>query len=240
MDNVKEETSTIQESIERDGFALVPEALNEKAVTRLIAVLEEHSTEKQATRGLAVYALRNLLDIPEIQELSRSESLRGLITPILGLDCFAVRGLLFDKLPEANWKVPWHQDLSIAVQSRVEAEGFGPWTIKEGVPHVQPPVAILEKMLTLRLHLDDCPQSNGALRVLPGSHRLGRLTAEQIQNLVSETQPVICEAPRGGVLLMRPLLLHASSPSQEPGHRRVIHLEYAAHPLPGGLQWHRQ
>src|SRR5207248_2544553 len=128
--------------------------------------------------------------------------------------------------------------LSIAVRERKEAEGFGPWSVKAGVLHVQPPAAILEKMLTVRLHLDDCPEQNGPLRVIPGSHLLGRLREGAISALTTPAAPVVCTVARGGVLLMRPLLLHASSPSQQPGHRRVLHIEYAASPLPGGLQWH--
>jgi ectoine hydroxylase-related dioxygenase (phytanoyl-CoA dioxygenase family) len=148
-----------------------------------------------------------------------------------------VRGILFDKLPEANWKVPWHQDLSIAVRGRVDVAGFGPWSVKAGVPHVQPPLPLLENMLALRLHLDDCDAANGPLRVIPRSHTGGRLSPTAIRAWRSQQAAVACLVPRGGALLMRPLLLHASSPALRPGHRRVIHLEFAAEGLPGGLQW---
>lgn len=151
---------------------------------------------------------------------------------MVGQRYFPVRGLLFDKTPESNWKVPWHQDLSIAVAARVEAPGFGPWSVKDGVVHVQPPVEVLETMITLRLHLDDCGPDNGPLRVLPGTHALGKVAAPP-EN-VSE---VVCCLPAGGALLMRPLLLHASSPAVAPGRRRVIHLEFASGALPGGLEW---
>lgn len=105
--------------------------------------------------------------------------------------------------------------------------------------HVQPPARVLERMLTVRLHLDDCDETNGPLLVLPGSHRGGRLAASEIQRQRTLTPSVACPVPGGGALLMRPLLLHASSASQSPRHRRVIHLEYAAEPLPAGLQWHQ-
>jgi hypothetical protein len=87
---------------------------------------------------------------------------RDLVEPILGSNFLPVRGILFDKIPDANWKVPWHQDVTIAVQEKVEAEGFGPWSIKADVLHVQPPASILEQMLSIRLHLDDCGEENGA------------------------------------------------------------------------------
>jgi ectoine hydroxylase-related dioxygenase (phytanoyl-CoA dioxygenase family) len=144
--------------------------------------------------------------------------------------------LLFDKPPEANWKVPWHQDLTIAVKEKRDTPGFGPWSIKAGVLHVQPPVAVLETMLAVRIHLDDCDESNGPLRVIPGSHLLGRLSTEQIREM-SAPPAVSCTVEAGGALLMRPLLLHASSASRSPLHRRVIHIEFASCDLPGELEW---
>jgi ectoine hydroxylase-related dioxygenase (phytanoyl-CoA dioxygenase family) len=148
-----------------------------------------------------------------------------------------VRGLLFDKTPEANWPVPWHQDLTIAVNARTEAPGYGPWTVKGGVPHVRPPIAVLEAMLTLRVHLDDCDATQGPLRVVPGSHTNGRLDAAEIRGWLDRVPPVNCLVPQGGVLLMRPLILHASSSATNPRHRRVVHLEYAATGLPGNVGW---
>jgi hypothetical protein len=138
-----------------------------------------------------------------------------------------VRAVLFDKTAEANWKVAWHQDLTIAVREKQEVPGYGPWSVKEDVVHVQPSMSLLEEMITLRLHLDDTPSENGALKVIPGSHRHGRLDAQSIADLRKTTVEHICEAQAGDVLLMKPLLLHASSASGMPGHRRVVHVEYA-------------
>lgn len=145
---------------------------------------------------------------------------------------------LFDKSSEANWLVAWHQDLSLAVRSRIEVPGFSAWSVKEGVPHVQPPVEWLQRMLTVRLHLDDADEANCALRVLPGSHRMGRLPAARIQELRGGQPDVLCALSAGDALLMRPLLLHASSRSSSARHRRVLHIEYAAFSLPEGLNWH--
>src|SRR5206468_7563965 len=130
------------------------------------------------------------------------------------------------KTPHANWKVAWHQDLSIAVRERLDVAGFGPWSLKNGVVHVQPPREVLESMLTVRLHLDDCGQDNGPLRVVAGSHALGILPPREVQRLVQARPVTTCVVPRGGALLMRPLLLHASSAALRAGHRRVIHLEF--------------
>src|SRR5204862_4238864 len=124
-----------------------------------------------------------------------------------------------------------HQDLTLAVRARAEVLGFGPWSVKDGVPHVQAPAELLEQMITLRLHLDDCDESNGALLVLSGSYRFGKIPTEQIRGLEKECPENVCKARAGEGLLMRPLLLHASSRSRSDGHRRVLHIEYSGFEL---------
>ena len=178
--------------------------------------------------------------VPAVAALAVSSKLLCLLKEAFDEECFPVRSIFFDKTPEANWLVPWHQDLSIAVKERVDLPGYGPWSTKEGIPHVQPPTEILEAMVTLRLHLDDCDESNGALRVIPSSNRLGRLNATRIAELRSHQKEVICSVHAGDVVLMRPLLLHASSEALAPAHRRVIHVEYSTCDLAEGLQWAEQ
>jgi ectoine hydroxylase-related dioxygenase (phytanoyl-CoA dioxygenase family) len=177
-----------------------------------------------------------------VAALARSEALLRLVRPHLlagdrASEPRAVRGIWFDKSPQANWLVAWHQDLTVAVREQVETPGYSAWSVKEGTPHVQPPTGVLERMLAVRLHLDDADAQNGALRVLPGSHRLGRLSAAQIQELRATQAEVLCQAAAGDALLLRPLLLHASGRSASSTHRRVLHLEYAGFDLPGGLRW---
>jgi ectoine hydroxylase-related dioxygenase (phytanoyl-CoA dioxygenase family) len=214
--------------LDDEGFAIVPDVVNLNTVASLIQVIAG-----------AGHALRNLhTEFPAVKVLAQSNSIRGLVETILGPKAFVARSLLFDKTPSANWKVAWHQDLTIAVQQPAEVEGYGPWSIKAGIPHVQPPAEVLEKMLTVRLHLDDCTECNGPLRVIPGSHRNGKLTATEIERMRAHRDAKDCIVARGGILLMRPLLLHASSTARQPGHRRVIHLEFAAQELDGGLDWH--
>jgi ectoine hydroxylase-related dioxygenase (phytanoyl-CoA dioxygenase family) len=155
----------------------------------------------------------------------------------IGPMAFPVRGIFFDKRSGANWGVPWHQDLAIAVAQRIETPGFGPWSIKEGVVHVQPPREVLEGMLVVRLHLDDCDAENGALRLIPGSHLQGELGTEETRDWCRRVEPTVCEVSKGGALLMRPLILHASSAATKVAHRRVLHVEYAVGELPNGLRW---
>lgn len=181
---------------------------------------------------------RGILALPEIKSIAHSSALLEKIRAHLPGTPFPVRAIYFDKSEDSNWLVPWHQDLTIAVQAIKEIEGFGPWSVKEGIPHVQPPVALLEQMVTVRIHLDEADETNGALRVLPGSHVLGKLSAQQISKERNSTEEALCCAAQGDVLLMRPLLLHASSRSTSPRRRRILHIEYACFELPFGLQWH--
>ena len=220
-------------AFDRDGFAIIPEAISSDTVNGLLRALPRFNSEG---RG----GLRNLFEIPAIAELARASAVRGAAKAILGPGSFAVRALLFNKTPRANWKVTWHQDLIIAVAERREVPGFGPWSVKAGVVHVQPPRDILERMVAVRVHLDPCGPDNGPVRVLPGSHRSGKLSADAIDTLRGQITSVDCLVPRGGLLVMRPLLLHASSPAAAPGHRRVVHIEFAAGPLPNGLAWRWQ
>lgn len=217
-------------SLAEDGFCVVPDVLSPAGVNELLARTE-------AMNGSAVHGRRDLLDFPFIRDFAQSEPVRALVEPILGAGCFAVRGLFFDKTPDANWLVPRHQDLTIAVAERCEVEGFGSWSQKDGVPHVQPPREVLESMLSLRLHLDECDESNGALRVISGSHASGKLSALEIAAWFQRRGEVVVPMALGGAMLFRPLLIHASSPAQLPRHRRVVHLEFAARELPETLKW---
>jgi ectoine hydroxylase-related dioxygenase (phytanoyl-CoA dioxygenase family) len=184
--------------------------------------------------------VRNALDLPAAREVVAAGPLRELARAALGPGAFATRAILFDKTPEANWPVPWHQDLSVAVRGRADVPGWGPWSDKAGVPHVQPPAAVLERMATTRLHLDDCGPENGPLLVLPGTHRRGRLSARNTEDQLARQPPAACLASAGDVLLLRPLLLHASGKATRPGHRRVLHVEWATENLPPGLEWWEQ
>jgi len=155
----------------------------------------------------------------------------------LGPDCFPVRALLFDKTEATNWALGWHQDRTIVVRERREAPGFGPWTIKSGLQHVAPPVDVLARMVTLRVHLDPVPESNAPLQVALGSHRLGMVSEAVVDDVVARSDILTCLAERGDVWLYRTLVLHASAAASCPARRRVLQVDYAAAPLPNGLEY---
>lgn len=225
--------------LELDGFAVIQSLLDADAIAHLISSIKRAIPRRTGGDGLkAIHALRHFHQtVPSVRQLANSDRVRSLVGPVLGPTALVVRSLFLDKTPNANWKVAWHQDLTIAVRERIDAPGFGPWSVKDGVPHVQPPVSILERMLTVRIHLDDCGEDNGPLQVLPGSHAAGRLDEKNIELWRTERSTLSCLADAGGAVLIRPLLLHASTSSSRPAHRRVIHLEFAAEALPCGLQW---
>ncbi|MFN3651795.1 MAG: phytanoyl-CoA dioxygenase family protein [Armatimonadota bacterium] len=227
------------DSLNRVGAVVISGVLNAAQVRELLAVVDGLEAAPAVRRRAGeTYAVRDLLArAPAVRELGESPAVRALVEPLLGPDALLVRAILFDKRPGANWTVAWHQDRTIEVQERREVPGFGPWTVKAGVQHVQPPAEVLERMLAVRLHLSDCPPGNGALRVLPGSHRHGLLSQAEIREWAAGGESLPLPARAGDALLMRPLVLHASSPAVTATRRPVIHLEYAAGPLPGGLRW---
>lgn len=232
-------SADLRAALERDGFALVrglvpPGVVLElrEACARLVA------QEGVRRRGGTAFAARNLLSlVPEVAAVLRSPAVRSVVETVLGKEGAPVKATLFDKTPEANWHVGWHQDVTIAVRERREAPGFLAWSTKAGVHHVQPPDEVLGRMVALRIHLDPCGADAGALRVIPGSHADGRLRSEEVAAWIARKTAVRCAAEAGDALVMRPLLLHASSPARRPTHRRVVHVEFAAGPLPHGLEW---
>ena len=171
------------------------------------------------------------------ENLGPAGSVGGLAAGILGPTVRPVRALLFNKTAEANWLVPWHQDRTIAVRERREVHGFGPWSVKGGMQHVEPPFEILADMVTVRIHLDDCDADNAPLLIAPGSHRLGRVPAKTAAVEAERIGTEACLAKAGDVWLYATPSLHASERAAMPARRRVVQVDYATTSLPGGLQW---
>ena len=224
--------------LQETGFALLPHLYTAPEVVALLHCLESApAAGPNFRRSQDVFAIRNLLgEIPGLWPLLDTPALRELLGELFPAGCHLTKGIYFDKPAGSNWLVAWHQDLMINVDHRAEGlPGFGPWTTKADWVAVQPPLAVLENTVTIRLHLDDCDATNGALKVVPNSHQRGVVPAETIAGQTATA--TTCAVPAGGAMLMKPLLLHASSRSTSDRPRRVIHLEFSAAELPEGLAW---
>jgi ectoine hydroxylase-related dioxygenase (phytanoyl-CoA dioxygenase family) len=224
-------TTAMLSQLERAGFAIVPGVVDEALRVELLRGIEESFSPSIA----GVRSVTRKLD--SIRHLAQSAVICEIVESVLGKDARLVRSILFNKSEAANWQVAWHQDLAIAVQQRVAIEGFGSWSAKDGTPHVQPPVEILEQMLNVRVHLDAADETNGALLVSPGSHLLGRIPANDAAKTARRLGSQLCEVDAGDVLLFRPLTLHTSRKATAARPRRVIHLEFAGVALPAPLEW---
>ncbi|HEY6265047.1 MAG TPA: phytanoyl-CoA dioxygenase family protein [Candidatus Acidoferrum sp.] len=210
------------EPIQKQGFAVLPEILTPKEVDELL----DEFGRVDLPRSRA--GVRHAMKIPTVAAVARAAPLMEIVQETLGRNAFPFRATLFDKSPTANWLVVWHQDTALPLQERREVPGWGPWSVKDGVIYAHAPESALSQVLALRLHLDDSTAENGPLRVLQGTHTLGVLTDEALHDLSTRIVAVDCVVPRGGVLAMRPLIVHASSKSQSDAPRRVLHIEYAA------------
>lgn len=216
--------------LDGDGYAL--------ADIVLAAHQCEHIASALPTLSPGRGGLRDLISHPTISKLLLHERLGAYLWSQIGRELVAVKVTLFDKTAVANWRVQWHQDRAIAVKERLEVAGYGPWSTKNGTVHVEPPEEVLAQMVAVRIHLDDCGADNGPLRVIPGSHKLGKLDDAEIAEIVAASASAEVSAPQGSLLLIRPLLVHASSPSLSPAHRRVLHIEFAPKEAISPLQWH--
>ena len=219
----------MSDSFEARGFAVIPGVLAEPECRRVVdAVLEQGRAEARSRAWLS-HAWCQHLAI----SLKQHAALAGIVAPT----AVAVQCTLFEKSPDNNWLVSLHQDLSIPVRERVADSELSGWSTKEGALFVQPPVSVLESLVALRVHLDDCGPESGALRLVPGSHRFGRLDVRRASALRDEHGEVTPAVKRGGVLAMHPLLLHASSKAVVPSFRRVLHFLLGPPTLPHGLRW---
>jgi ectoine hydroxylase-related dioxygenase (phytanoyl-CoA dioxygenase family) len=207
--------------IENHGFAIIPEVFASSKVGHVLAELDR----APLPRGRA--GLRHALRHPTIGALAKDSRLLDIAREIMGRPAVPFRATLFDKSPTSNWLVVWHQDTALPLTERREIPGWGPWSVKEGVIYAHAPASALCDILALRVHLDDSTKQNGPLRVLPGSHTNGVLSDNAIHELASCVPAVDCTSAKGGVLAMRPLLVHSSSKSHAEAARRVVHIEYA-------------
>ncbi len=215
-----------------NGCEIVKDFISENWRSTILKEIEasEVSTEVSGVRNInkKLKSVAEYLNSTEFMEKASS---------FMPVNAQLVRAILFNKSPESNWFVTWHQDKTVSVSSKFEESGWGAWSVKENTLHVQPPLVVLEGMVTIRVHLDPTPKENGCLKVIPNSHRLGILNSEQINEVVASENVYFCEAEQCAALIMRPHLLHASSKSSEPSNRRVLHFEFSNWQLPSAVCW---
>lgn len=204
------------------GFAIVEALLSDAEVGAIAERLERSAVVR--TRAGA----RNALADPDVARLAGDDRLVSIASEALGARAFAFKATLFDKSPRSNWLVTWHQDTALPVRERRDVAGWSAWSLKAGVLHAHAPASALERIVALRVHLDDSTVTNGPLRVLPGTHRLGVLDDPRIDTCARTIPAVECTVAAGGLVVMQPLLVHASSKATDDRPRRVLHLEYAA------------
>lgn len=203
--------------------------------TLVAAVQSEVRLDHELLRRTGIRNLEKKFQ--SIAKIAGSTAVQSIAKAVLGGDPRLVRALFFDKTPDRNWSVGWHQDRTVTLNQRIESEGWRLWTLKEGVHHVQPPREVLDEMVTIRLHLDPTDRNSGCLSLIPGSHVHGVLTASEIRRAVARARAECCALETGDALVMHPLLLHSSPKSRKNAHRRVVHMEYSSYDLPAGVCW---
>ncbi len=227
----------MKELISTEGFAIINKVYTDKEVNDLLKLIAmADSANENFRQSNDLFAIRRFFkEIPLSQKIVFNEKLLQIKSELFGSAFFVVKSIYFDKPANSNWFVSYHQDLTIAVDKKHLVAGYGPWTTKQNQFAVQPPVEILKDNFTIRIHLDDTTEENAALRVVPASHLKGICRPEKI-NWSIEKQ-TICTVEKGGIMIMKPLLLHSSGRTTNNKKRRVLHIEFSKSILPTCLNW---
>jgi ectoine hydroxylase-related dioxygenase (phytanoyl-CoA dioxygenase family) len=227
----------MQKNINEEGFAVINDVYTKQEIVQLLEIIDGIDTSKPTFRkSNDLFAIRQFLkEVPDVKQIIFNEKLKSLIETYFGSDFFIVKSIYFDKPEASNWFVAYHQDLTISVDKKIDIAGFGPWTVKQNQFAVQPPLSILENNFTIRIHLDHTDENNGALKVIPNSHSKSIYRPETIDWTLEKE--VLCNVKEGGIMFMKPLLLHASGRTTNHQKRRVIHIEFSNTQLPKTLQW---
>jgi ectoine hydroxylase-related dioxygenase (phytanoyl-CoA dioxygenase family) len=226
-----------KQHLQERGFAIINKVFMQEAVTGMLETISNIDTSGAAFRKTNdLFAIRRFVkEVPAIAPHIFNGPLLQIIDELFGAGYFLVKAIYFDKPEQSNWFIAYHQDLTISVDQKISVPGFEQWTVKNDQFAVQPPIPLLENIFTIRIHLDDTDENNGALKIVPGSHRKGIYRPETID--WNKEEEVVCAVEQGGIMIMQPLLLHASNRTINNNKRRVIHLEFSNQLLPGGLQW---
>ena len=220
-----------------NGFAIVENIYTIAEVNKILQQISQATTDKETFRKTAdLFAIRQFLkEVPSTLHTILNDNLGAVLKQLLGDKYFVVKSIYFDKPHTSNWFVSYHQDLTISVDKKVSLAGFDFWTTKQNQFAVQPPFNILENVVTIRIHLDDTDENNGALKVVPRSDVKGIYRPETIDWTIEKE--VSCNVSKGGIMLMKPLLLHSSGRTTNNRQRRVIHIEFSNLELPPELSW---
>ena len=233
MDNLED----MPDDFNDNGFAVVNGIYNPDEIAGMINIIGTADQSNATFRKTDdLFAIRQFIrEIPEVQQFIFNDKLINLINSLFGEAYFVVKSIYFDKPEKSNWFVSWHQDLTISVDKKIELDGYGPWTTKQNQFAVQPPVDILKDNFTVRMHLDDTDENNDALKVISGSHLKGIVRTNEMD--YSKEEVVSCNVQAGGVMIMRPLLIHSSNRTTSNKQRRVVHIEFSRIELPKAISW---
>jgi len=226
--------------INSEGFTIINNVYTESEIEKLISLIENvtdnESDNETFRKSKDLFAIRQFhKEIPETLPFIFNQNLKDAIESNFGKGYFITKSIYFDKPEKSNWFVAYHQDLTISVNKKIELDGFENWTVKQNQFAVQPPKEILDDNFTIRIHIDNTTKENGALKVINNSHSHGILRIEKID--FENEKETICEVEKGGIMIMKPLLFHASNKTINNERRRVIHIEFSKQQLPEGLEW---
>lgn len=226
-----------RQSLIENGYSIVENIYTACEVTAILQAIDtSESVHEVFRKSDEVFAIRQFLkEVPHVCDLVFTEHFKQTINQVLGSGYFVIKSLYFNKPVSSNWFVAYHQDLTISVNKKAELEGYGPWTDKTNYFSVRPPISVLENITTVRIHLDDTTDMNGALRIIPKSH-LNKIYRPDSMD-IAHTHEIVCEVKAGGIMFMKPLLLHSSSRTTNNKPRRVIHIELSSVELPAQLEW---
>lgn len=231
------DSNAYKREIDSKGFVIVDEVFSTDEIEKLGNEIEGADSSHQTfNKSIGIYAIRQFFkEVPSAKSLVFSKKFNNLIDQVFGIEYFVVKSIYFDKPEDSNWFVSYHQDLMISVDSKRSIDGFGPWVKKANRYSVQPPEEFLEANCIVRIHLDDTDEYNGALKILLSSHLQGIRRSENID--WKQQKEIFCRVKRGGIMIMKPLLFHASNRSTNKKRRRVIHLEFSNQELPAEMSW---
>ena len=203
------------------GYGIAPACLSSHECDEITAILSDGTVSRSRAGA------RHLMANPTVSKLANDDRLTELAGEWLGRGAIPFRATLFEKSAGTNWLIPWHQDTALPLAEKFNLSGRGPWSEKAGAVYAHAPAWALSRVVALRVHLDASTADNGPLRVVPGSHLAGVLSDGQVMEFVSNNECVECCVPQGGVIVMRPLIIHSSSKVRSTKSRRVLHIEYA-------------